>query len=213
MPPPRALKRSSWKSYATGLFYDLAAEHVYTTFFIWQYLWGRDKHDPSRHLSPDRRTRMGRIKISTMLPITLKVRRNRTDKSSWKFYRRVGSFIDKNDVKFWLVSSFVIVSSFAKAAAKFVYEPSLEIQKYRLQCGRIYEIMKKVWELSPTAYKVRPHFWAYAFWSSEEPLFPGCGCVLIVDAYSLSYLWYHSNIFYPPPAADILSSLSSWSKN
>lgn len=29
-------------------------------------LLGRGKHDPSRHLSPDRRTRMGRIKISTM---------------------------------------------------------------------------------------------------------------------------------------------------
>lgn len=72
-----------------------------------QHLWGRGKHDPSRHLSPDRRTRMGRIEISTMLPITLKVRRNRTDKSSWKFCW-VNIFIDKNDVKFWLVSSFAI---------------------------------------------------------------------------------------------------------
>ena len=36
---------------------------------------------------------MGRIKISIMPPITLKVRRNRTDKSSWKFYRRVDNFI------------------------------------------------------------------------------------------------------------------------
>lgn len=27
----------------------------------------------------------------------------------------------------------------------FTYELSLEIQKYRLQCGRIYEIMGKVW--------------------------------------------------------------------
>ena len=80
-------------------------------------LWGRGKHDPSRHLSPDRRTRMGRIKISTMPPITLKVRRNRTDKSSWYFYRRVGSFVSKNDVKFWIVSSFANVSSFAIAAA------------------------------------------------------------------------------------------------
>ena len=144
MPPPRALKRSSWKKCAAGLFCDTAAEHVYTTsscsviFLVWQYLWGRGKHDPSRHLSPDRRTRMGRRKISTMLPITLKMRRNRTDKSSWKF-RRVGSFVDKNDVKFWLVSSF------ASAAAKLHYELSLEIQKYRLQCGWIYEIMGKVW--------------------------------------------------------------------
>ena len=44
-----------------------------------------------------------------------------------------------------MMSSFAIVSNFAKAAAKFVYEPSLEIQKYRLQCGRIYEIMEKFW--------------------------------------------------------------------
>ena len=29
---------------------------------------------------------------------------------------------------------------------KFTYEPSLEIQKYRLQCGRIWEIMEKLWE-------------------------------------------------------------------
>lgn len=44
----------------------------YTQFsFVWQYLWGRGKHDPSRHLSPDRRTRMGRRKISTMLLNTL----------------------------------------------------------------------------------------------------------------------------------------------
>ena len=37
------------------------------------------------------------------------------------------------------------MSSFASAAAKLHYELSLEIQKYRLQCGRIYEIMEKVW--------------------------------------------------------------------
>lgn len=36
----------------------------------------------------------------------------------------------------------------------------------------------------PTAYEARPHFWAYAFWSSVKPLFP------VVDAYSSSYLWY-----------------------
>ena len=30
-------------------------------------------------------------------------------------------------------------------AAKLHYELSLEIQKYRLQCGRIYEIMEKFW--------------------------------------------------------------------
>ena len=40
------------------------------------------------------------------------------------------------------MSSFVIVSSFASAAAKLHYELSLEIQKYRLQCGRIYEMVE-----------------------------------------------------------------------
>lgn len=170
-----------------------------------QHLWGRGKHDPSRHLSPDRRTRMGRIEISTMLPITLKVRRNRTDKSSWKFCW-VSIFIDKNDVKFWLVSSFAI--------AKFVYEPSLEIQKYRLQCGRIYEIMGKFREILPTAYGVRPHFWAYAFWSSGKPLFPGCGCVLIVDALTSSRRRRRLYCLLCPPEAKIkhFSSCSKSSK-
>ena len=101
-------------------------------FFVWQYLWGRGKHDPSRHLSPDRRTRMGRDKISTT-PLNI-LMCGETGRIS-----RVGSFVDKNDVKFWLVSSF------ASAAAKLHYELSLETQKYRLQCGRIYEIMEKVW--------------------------------------------------------------------
>ena len=40
------------------------------------------------------------------------------------------------------MSSFAIVSSFVSAAAKLHYELSFEIQKYRLQCGRIYEIME-----------------------------------------------------------------------
>lgn len=84
----------------------------------------------------------------------------------------------------------------------FTYDLSLEIQKYRLQCGWIYEIMEKCLELLPTAYKMRLHFWAYAFWSSKKPLFPHCRYVLIVDAYS----------FVPPPAAVILPFSSSWSK-
>ena len=99
MPPPGALKRSSWEKCAAGLFYDAAAEHVYTIFFVWQYLWGRGKHDPSRHLSPDRRTRMGRDKTSTTPLNTLMC-------GEIGRISRVGSFIDKNDVKFWLVSSF-----------------------------------------------------------------------------------------------------------
>ena len=105
VPPPGALKRSSWEKCAAGLFYGAAAEHVYTTsscpviFFVWQYLWGRGKHDPSRHLSPDRRTRMGRRKISIMPLNTLMCgeigRISRVGSfvelevlSSWKFYRQ-----------------------------------------------------------------------------------------------------------------------------
>ena len=77
MPPPGALKRSSWKKCAAGLLFDAAAEPVYTIsscsviFLVWWYFWGRGKHDPSRHLSPDRRTRKGRRKISPMLLNTL----------------------------------------------------------------------------------------------------------------------------------------------
>lgn len=33
------------------------------------------------------------------------------------------------------------------AAAKLHYELSLEIQKYRLQCGRIYEISVRIYEM------------------------------------------------------------------
>lgn len=128
MPPPRALKRSSWEKRASGLFFNLAAEHVYTTSPCPVTLWGRGKHDPSRHLSPDRRTRMGRRKISTMPPITLKVRRNRTDKSSWKFCQ-VSIFIDKNNVKFWLVSSF------ANAAAKLHMNHRLRYKNIAYKAG------------------------------------------------------------------------------
>ena len=142
----------------------------------------------------------------------LDVRRNRTDKSSWKFCR-VGSFIDKNDVKFWLVSSF------ASAAAKLHYELSLEIQKYRLQCGRIYEIgvriyeiMRKFWVDVAYGVQVRPHFWAYAFWSSGKPLFP------TVDAYP-SWMRIHLSrrrrrLYYlsRPPEAKI-RCISNYSKS
>lgn len=37
VPPPRALKRSSWEKRAAGLFFNVAAEHVYTTSFVWQF--------------------------------------------------------------------------------------------------------------------------------------------------------------------------------
>ena len=72
------------------------------------------------------------------------MRRNRADKSSWRFCR-VGSFVDKNDVKFWLVSSFDLCQ--VLMPPNFTYELSLEIQKYRLQCGRIYEISERIYEI------------------------------------------------------------------
>ena len=77
-----------------------------------------------------------------------------------------------------MMSSFAIVSSFAKAAAKLYYELSLEIQKYRLLCGRIYEIMEKVWELLPTAYKSGRIFGHMRFEALKSRSSP------VVDAYS-----------------------------
>ena len=126
MPPPEALKRLSWEKCAAGLFSDLSAEHVYTTSFVWQYLWGRGKHDPSRHLSPDRRTRMGRDKISTMLLNTLMC--GETGRIS-----RVGSFVELEVLLAKMMSSFD--SCQVLMPPNFTYELSLEIQKYRLQCG------------------------------------------------------------------------------
>ena len=86
------------------------------------------------------------------------------------------------------------MSSFASAAAKLHYELSLEIQKYRLQCRRIYEIMEKFWV--DVAYGVQgaAAFLGICVLKLWEAAPSRCGCVLIVDAYS----------FVPPPAADIL---------
>ena len=104
MPPPGALKRSSWEKRAAGLYCDAAAEHVYTTsfypviFLVWQYLWGRGKHDPSRHLSPDRRTRMGRRKISNATNTLVCGEIGRIS--------RVGSFIELEVLLAKMMSSF-----------------------------------------------------------------------------------------------------------
>ena len=68
-------------------------------FFIWQYLWGRGEHDPSRHLSPDRRTRMGRRKISTMLLNTLMC-------GEIGRISRVGSFVELEVLLAKMMSSF-----------------------------------------------------------------------------------------------------------
>ena len=105
VPPPGALKRSSLEKRAAGLFFNAAAEHVYTTspcpitFLVWQYLWGRGKHDPSRHLSPNRRTRMGRIKIFTMPLNTLMC-------GEIGRISRVGSFVELTILSTKMMSSF-----------------------------------------------------------------------------------------------------------
>ena len=91
------------------------------------------------------------------------------------------------------------MSSFASAAAKLHYELSLEIQKYRLLSGRIYEIMGKFWV--DIAYGVwdAAAFLGICVLKLWEAAPSHCGCVLIIDAYS----------FVPPPAADILPFSSS----
>ena len=97
---------------------------------------------------------MGRRKISTMLLNTLMC-------GEIGRISRVGSFVELEVLLAKMMSSFDLCQ--VLMPPNFTYELSLEIQKYRLQCGRIYEIMEKVWELLPTAYGVRPHFRAYAF--------------------------------------------------
>ena len=122
MPPPGALKRSSWEKCAAGLFYDVAAEHVYTTFLVWQYLWGRGKHDPSRHLSPDRRTRMGRRKISsTLLNILMCGETGRIS--------RVGNFIELEVLSTKMMSSF--------DSCQVLMPPPSYIMNYRLRYKNI----------------------------------------------------------------------------
>ena len=62
-------------------------------------LWGRGKHDPSRHLSPDRRTRMGRRKISSMPLNTLMC-------GEIGRISRVGSFVELEVLSTKMMSSF-----------------------------------------------------------------------------------------------------------
>ena len=88
------------------------------------------------------------------------------------------------------------------AAANFTYELSLEIQKYRLQCGRIYEIMEKFWVDVAYGIQDAAAFLGICVLKLWEAALPHCGCVLIVDAY----------LFVPPPAADILPFSSSWNE-
>ena len=84
------------------------------------------------------------------------------------------------------MSSFVVIEI---AAANFTYELSLEIQKYRLQCGRIYEIMEKFWVDI-----------AYGVWSAAA--FLGI-CVLKLWEAAPSRLWmrtHRRHVFICPAA-------------
>ena len=56
---------------------------------------------------------------------------------------RVGSFVELEVLSTKIMSSFDLCQ--VLMPPNFTYELSLEIQKYRLQCGRIYEIMGKFW--------------------------------------------------------------------
>ena len=79
---------------------------------------------------------MGRDKISTTLLNTLMC--GETGRIS-----RVGSFVELEVLSTKMMSSFDLCQ--VLMPPNFTYELSLEIQKYRLQCGRIYEIMEKFW--------------------------------------------------------------------
>ena len=96
---------------------------------------------------------------------------------------RVGSFVELEVLLAKMMSSFD--SCQVLLSPNFTYELSLEIQKYRLQCGRIYEIsvriyeiMGKIGQMSPTAYKCGRIFGHMRFEALGSRSFP------IVDAYS-----------------------------
>ena len=79
---------------------------------------------------------MGRDKISTTLLNTLMC-------GGIGRISRVGSFVELEVLSTKMMSSFDLCQ--VLMPPNFTYELSLEIQKYRLQCGRIYEIMEKFW--------------------------------------------------------------------
>ena len=56
---------------------------------------------------------------------------------------RVGSFVELEVLSTKIMSSFDLCQ--VLMPPNFAYELSLEIQKYRLQCGQIYEITGKLW--------------------------------------------------------------------
>ena len=80
------------------------------------------------------------------------MRRNRADKSSWKFCR-VGSFVELEVLSAKMMSSFDSCQVLLLPPPNFTYELSLEIQKYRLQSGRSYEISERI-------YEIMEKFWA-----------------------------------------------------
>ena len=88
------------------------------------------------------------------------------------------------------------MSSFASAAAKLHYELSLEIQKYRLQCGRIYEISERI-------YEIMEKFWVdVAYGVQDAAAFLGI-CVLKLWEAAPSPLWmrtHRRHVFICPAA-------------
>lgn len=81
---------------------------------------------------------MGRDKISTTLLNNLMC--GETGRVS-----RVGSFVELEVLSTKMMSSFDLCQ--VSPPPNFTYELSLEIQKYRLQCGRIYEISERIYEI------------------------------------------------------------------
>ena len=81
---------------------------------------------------------MDRRKISTMLLNTLMC-------GEIGRISRVGSFVELEVLSTKMMSSFD--SCQVLMPLNFTYELSLEIQKYRLQCGRIYEISERIYEI------------------------------------------------------------------
>ena len=134
---------------------------------------------------------MGRDKISTTLLNTLMC-------GGIGRISRVGSFVELEVLSTKMMSSFD--SCQVLLSPNFTYELSLEIQKYRLQCGRIYEISVRIYEIMgklwvDIAYGVQgaAAFLGICVLKLWEAALSCCGCVLIIDAYS----------FVPPPAAVI----------
>ena len=145
------------------------------------------------------------------------MRRNRTDKSSWKF-RRVGSFVELEVLSTKMMSSFDLCQVLTRV--KFCYRRIAAAEFYIWTIAwdtKISLTMRANLRDKRTNLRDNGKNWvdvAYGVWGAAaflgicvlklwEAAPSCCGCVLIVDAYS----------FVPPPAAVILPFSSSWSKN